>query len=633
MLRPRVSKGGARPDFFIWGRLVNTSEDILEQGFQLAYFIFPSRPQAVLILSGALNKLKTQHGRESRRTYWRDKYLKRGITRITREEADMLQWLIFHESDHYEREQEASGQATFKDMAVRYIKSLVRMTSTMSSFHVNIGLHRLLHNYSTAETQQVYESITDRYPGADEYRRAKSMLMNKLEERFDGMLKTSRSQHGEVRFVAFDEQATWADLVDLCLKQFTPWSTLNACPVPRNFDRSEAKMPSLVAGNVAAEGDQNLIEINRCHVFIDPLCFGRLVKALSIEPPSQRLDLPKFFMQNPDNSNYSGGLPQPLTLSAEERKTIAEAATVQAERRQKITPTTLAIVIDGKECARLDGAGMMSRQLEIIEGAELIEIWTKDASGPLLLATHKIAYSDTQGIAPANFSLRFNTAELSLQIAGHDNAQESLRKAAVTLTYRLPERSAERLPKWLIAAPKFALASTALIALGWFLATNSHRQIPGGPASPGKSTEEKASVQPVSSPTPLEIAQATTHSVTYRLTPDELATRGSGAADTPTVVLPRFPALIQLELPIAAADASKSFRCTLKTFLRDETILTAYRLKARRNASGEMIVTFSLPSTALEANADYTANLELTNSHSVLEKSSTYTFHTTEKPK
>ncbi len=85
-------------------------------------------------------------------------------------------------------------------------------------------------------------------------------------------------------------------------------------------------MPSLVSGNVAAEADQNLIEINRCHVFIDPLCFGRLVKALSIEPPSQRLDLPKFFMENPDNSNYSGGLPQPLTLSAEERKTIAEAA-------------------------------------------------------------------------------------------------------------------------------------------------------------------------------------------------------------------------------------------------------------------------------------------------------------------
>ena len=69
---------------------VNQKEDLLERGFQLAYFIFPSRSQAVRILSGAVNKLKAQRGRESRRVYWRDKYLKRAITRITREEGDML---------------------------------------------------------------------------------------------------------------------------------------------------------------------------------------------------------------------------------------------------------------------------------------------------------------------------------------------------------------------------------------------------------------------------------------------------------------------------------------------------------------------------------------------------------------
>ena len=618
---------------------MNTSEDILEQGFQLAYFIFPSRPKAVLILSGALNKLKTQHGRESRRTYWRDKYLKRGITRITREEGDMLQWLIFYESDHYERAQEASRQATPKDMAVRYIKSLVRMTSAMSSFHVNIGLHRLLHNYSTAETQQVYESITDRYPGADEYRRAKSVLMNKLEERFDGMLKTSKSQHGEVRFVPFNEQATWADLVDLCLKQFTPWSTINACPVPSNFDRSEAKLPSLVSGKDAAEADQNLVEINRCHIFIDPLCFGRLVKALSIEPPSQRLDLPRFFMENPDNSNYSGRLPQPPKLSAEERKTIADAAAIQAERRQKTTPTTLTIVVDGKELARLDDAGMSSRQLEISEGDELIEIWTEDADEPLLLATHRIGYSDTrysdtrysdtQGIAPANFSFRFHAAELLMQIAANDSAQESPRKATVTLTYRPPARSAEKLPQWFTATPKFALAATALIALGWFLATNFHRQVPASPAGHPSFTEEKATLQPIPTPTPEEIAQASAHSVTYRLVSDEFATRGStsGAAEIPSVLITTHPSLVQLELPIASADASRSFRCTLKTFSKNETVLTAGRLKARRSTSGEMIVTFSVPSTVLNTNTDYSVGLLSNGFNGKLEELSTYTFY------
>ena len=73
------------------GGQVKNKEDFLEKGFQLAYFIFPSRSLAIRILTGALNKLKAQRGREHRRTYWRDKYLKRGITRITREEADTLQ--------------------------------------------------------------------------------------------------------------------------------------------------------------------------------------------------------------------------------------------------------------------------------------------------------------------------------------------------------------------------------------------------------------------------------------------------------------------------------------------------------------------------------------------------------------
>ena len=52
---------------------MNSTEDILEKGFQLAYFILPSRDQAVLVLTSALNKLKTQHGRESRRSYWRER--------------------------------------------------------------------------------------------------------------------------------------------------------------------------------------------------------------------------------------------------------------------------------------------------------------------------------------------------------------------------------------------------------------------------------------------------------------------------------------------------------------------------------------------------------------------------------
>ena len=51
-------------------------------------------------------------------------------------------------------------------MVVRYIKHLVQITTGASSFHVNIGLNRLLRSYSTPEVQQFYELITERYPGA-----------------------------------------------------------------------------------------------------------------------------------------------------------------------------------------------------------------------------------------------------------------------------------------------------------------------------------------------------------------------------------------------------------------------------------------------------------------------------------
>jgi hypothetical protein len=608
-------------------------EDILERGFQLAYFIFPSRPQAVLILSGAVNKLKTQHGRESRRTYWRDKYLKRGITRITREESDMLQWLIFYESDHFEKEQEAAHRATLKDMVVRYIKSLVRMTSAMSSFHVNIGLNRLLHNYSTAETQRVYESMTDRYPGADEYRRAKSVLMNKLEERFDGMLKTSRTQHGEVRFVAADDQEHWADMVDLCLKEFTPWSTLNACPVANNAGGAELKLPSSLSGSGV---DQNLIETSRCHAFIDPLCFGRLVRALAIEPPNQRLDLPRFFMENPDNSNNSA--PQTPKLSAEERKAIADFAATEAERRQKTMPTNLVIVVDGQECAQLDAKGATSRQLAIREGAELIEIWTEESGAPLLLATHKIAYAETSGIAPADFSFQFKDAaalllQISTQTSSTGGAEDGPRTASLSVKYRPGRQSVQASPRWLGFVPKFGPAVAALVAFGWIVGTYVHRHPPASeaPASPGVVEVEKAPPQPEA--TPAQIARANELPVTYRLVPDEFATRGNGSADTPSVTVPVHTVLIRLELPIASADAAGTFHGTLKTFLEDKEILAVNQLKAQQDGSGVATVTFSVPSTALKANTDYTVELERHNPNVMVEKLSTYTFHTVKSPK
>jgi len=120
---------------------------------------------AIGILIGAMNKLRAQLGREKKRTYWRDKYMKRWITSVTRGDVDTLQWLIYLESDAYLRPHEQSDRLSTRGLIIGYIKNIVQLTTPMSSFHVSVGVSRLLYGYDTAETQRMYELVSERYLG------------------------------------------------------------------------------------------------------------------------------------------------------------------------------------------------------------------------------------------------------------------------------------------------------------------------------------------------------------------------------------------------------------------------------------------------------------------------------------
>src|SRR5690348_6923452 len=122
----------------------------LEKGFELAYFISQDRPSAIEILAGALDKLSIQCRREKRRFYWRYSHARQPIRRITRQDLDAFQWLIMLESEPCEKAQELRGRHSPRDMVVRYIKYLVQITMSMSSFYVCVGMNRLLYSYSTS---------------------------------------------------------------------------------------------------------------------------------------------------------------------------------------------------------------------------------------------------------------------------------------------------------------------------------------------------------------------------------------------------------------------------------------------------------------------------------------------------
>ena len=602
-------------------------EDLLDKGFQLAYFIIPSRQIAISVLTGALNKLKAQHGRENRRVYWRDKYLKRGITRIAREEGDALQWLILFESDRYEREQERSGSPGPATMAIRYVKSLVRMTTAMSSFYVNIGLHRLLHNYSTAEAQLAYEAITERYLGADEYRRAKAVLMDKLERRFGLFLKICRTQHGELRFEVWDNQQQWADLVGSCLTLFIPWSTSKNCPASRDSSASGGQHLPLPSQDQA---DPDQLEIKRCHTFIDPLCYARLAQALAIDPPDKKLALPRFFMENSKPETRSEP-PPPERLTTEERKAINDRLSAETNRRRKASAGVLKMIVDGVECFRLDRAQTNHGSFEIQEGAELIEVRGEHENEEVILATHRLCHTPEVGIEASGATIFLPGGQrLELRISPTTPAPDTPRRAAVSLDLRTnPVAAWLSKPVWRPVL-KYAFTGVVCFVLGGVLGTRIMDTGSGSPnTTMGFSTGGSATV--VSTPAQTTAVVHPPQAVaSYRLTPDDLIVRGAGGTEVSSVVVPSRPALVELQLPVAPEDLHKTFRADLKPFMKDREVLRENLLRAKATASGG-IVRFWVPTAVLESDQDYAVDLRSWSASGRLEEENTYTFRAVAK--
>ena len=293
--------------------------DLLERAFQLAYFIVQDRTAAIEIVVRARKKLAAEQARERKRTYWRNKPLKQKIRRMTRDEQDALQWLIYLESEKYEMWQEQEGSPGERYMGVRYIKSLVQMTANMSCFYVAVGLHRILHHYSTPELQRAYELVTEEYAGAEKYRRVKRQLMQKLAERFGKFITITRSDTQELRFEPCEDQSDWVDLASHCLKMFVPWSTINTC--------STQSISTQISGcNRDIQISPDAEEMRRCHIFIHPPCFDRLAKTLGLAQRRETLAMPRFRMNRSSSDESHLTLRPPEQLTNAEREFIEKSS-------------------------------------------------------------------------------------------------------------------------------------------------------------------------------------------------------------------------------------------------------------------------------------------------------------------
>src|ERR1700752_4762655 len=153
---PRRDSGQSARDV---GRL--TDHTALNKAFELAHSIYrfgeESRSNALGIVTEALQAVDVRLSAQVEA----DRHDPIKPTKVRWNTAQWFQILILCKSAPYEIEQEAEKRPSisYEDMIIRYLKHLVLTTFTRNSFHVSLGLSRLIYNYSAAEAVAIYDLV------------------------------------------------------------------------------------------------------------------------------------------------------------------------------------------------------------------------------------------------------------------------------------------------------------------------------------------------------------------------------------------------------------------------------------------------------------------------------------------
>ncbi len=399
--------------------------ELLNQAFELAYFILGDRPASIYVAMAAMNKLKTASSNQDRRHYYTPtgrSAFPAARTKVNLSEIQLLQRLVYIESELFERLLEGQQPSVQQDdLIIRYIKHLIRITTKHNSFYVALGLCRLLYNYSTGQAAEIYnlvmqdpERIRDDYY----YRSRKKRLMEEIKER--------QPQ---------EDSQKYASLVKECLIRFTPWDS--ACVLPKELDPD---------GNVVRQlffegGDpdkEHLVELNRIHSLIHPDCLERLTTALSLNPADERLELPSFFVANggprPPEDRFSPG-----ELTAGELDAIKRYLDKNAIHRQQFSEGQLRLLIDGQTQADFKLDDSANAEFNLADGSELIEIRSIGLIGAdedTSLGVCLLAY-DQSGILPADLSIALGKGhQLSLTVSPVAGSSVEVRGATLRVGYQ-----------------------------------------------------------------------------------------------------------------------------------------------------------------------------------------------------
>ncbi len=500
-------------------------EDGFRRAFRLAYFIHRERDSALEIATAALAKLEVAATAQVKRIYYRPtgqvaKSAKGGLFRskVSLDDLPLLQRLVYIESESRERQTEdlpGGRKLSEGDLTIRFVKHLVQITVRRNSFHVALGISRLLHSFGTSDTMRLHDSLLDdpdRAKTDDYFRARKALLMQELKARFGERLTTIHVARGEERFETAPAAPESSPLVAECLNHFTPWGT--TCLIPSGFDPSREEIPGLSVRRPSDEGEHR-IEVNRMHAILHPDCYRRLAAALKLDPPESRLELPRFHRSGgSDEKGSHGDRGHPPEVSDAELMAAAAYLAAEAVRRRRTSRGLLRVVVDGTERGRLDPNVESSLRIEVEKDADLIEIRAFEGDGEVLLATHLLSYGDSAERSRTARSAVVLEAgqEISFTVQPSKNSRSEVIGLNVDVEYREtnPIRSMSLLfRRWRQFAkvhpalkPAVGFALLLLLATGLTLWLRSSMRAPQEPevAAKAQPKREKTAEAPATTP-------------------------------------------------------------------------------------------------------------------------------------
>lgn len=367
-------------------------DEWLERAFRLAFFLHGKRETAKKIALDAMNKLETASNAQFKRLYYtptgRPENSKATRSRVSLSDLQLLQRLVFVESEAYEREKENGEKITEKDLVTFFIKHLVRISLKRNSFYVTLAVSRILHNYPTADAMEIYNVVVqdpDRVHDDYYYRSRKGVLMKELKARFGEFLEIIKVNRGEERFSSeTDNDAT--ETARECLKFFTPWNS--SCAIPETFDPFTDVIKPFHFDKKDPD-EEHRTEVNRIHATLHPECFSRLTQALNLSSPQDTMEIPKFMLTNNQTNIDDDDWRNPPSLDADELRQIKEILSTQAASRKAVNVGFLRVVADGVQIGQVHSGEADSARFGLGGEAELIEIY---ADGDTLLATHLLNF-------------------------------------------------------------------------------------------------------------------------------------------------------------------------------------------------------------------------------------------------